>query len=177
MEKHDVMLNQLSKYCKLGNNERIFVIDEKIIRKDSFYDKSFWGAKNRNRLAKAMLMHWQREIKNYRHKLERELTIDDILLLKKSMEQYHRIVDSVICGFACQPIQIMKTDILESLISDNKSELFEDIEFKKKGYVRENKDSAWLYDKHVVTVIECEEYFTIKEIYIPYSGIVIQLPN
>ena len=176
MRKKDVLRNQLDKYCKLKENEKILVIDEKIFRKDSIYEKTFWGAKNKDRVAKAMLMHWQREIKNYRHKITREITADDVAELKQSMEKYQRILDSIIGGY-CSYTAIEKTDILESLISDTKSQLFEDIEFKKKGWVRENIDSSWLHDKHVVTVIECEEYLTIKEIYIPYGGTLIQLPT
>lgn len=176
MTKRDVMLNQLNKYCKLEENEKILVIDEKIIRKDSLYKKSFWGAKNKDRVAKATLMHWENEIENYRHKINREITADDVVLLKQSMEKYQRILDSITIGL-CPYIAIEKTDILELLISDTESELFEDIEFKKKGYVKEKWGSWWLYNKHVVTVIECEEYFTVKEIYIPYGGTVIQLPT
>jgi hypothetical protein len=176
MTKKDVLRNQLDKYCKLKENEKILVIDEKIFRKDSIYEKSFWGAKNKDRVAKAMLMHWQREIENYRHKITREITADDVVELKQSMEKYQRILDSIIGGY-CSYTAIEKTDILESLISDTKSELFEYIEFKKKGYVPEGNRDYVLHDKHVVTVIECEKYLTIKEIYIPYAGTLIQLPT
>jgi hypothetical protein len=173
--KHDVMLDQLNKYCNLGKNERIIVIDEKIIRKESMYRKPMWGAKNKDRVAKATLMHWEREIENYRHKIRGELTTEDVVSLKQSMEIYQRILDSITCGFNGYT-RIEKTDILETLISNTKSELFEDIEFKKKGFIRE-RIHGWLYNQHVVTVIECEEFLTIKEIYIPYGGIVIQLPT
>lgn len=175
--KKDVLLNQLNKYCKLKENERVIVIHEKIIRKDSFYRKSAWGAKNKSRIYKAMLMHWERYIGSYSRKLTRELTDKDVVLLKQSMESYQRIVGNIEGGWGSTPIQITKTDILEPLISDTENELFEYIEFKKKGYVREGDCNYTLHDKHVVTVIECEEYLTIKEVYIPYSGIVIQLPT
>ena len=175
--KKDVMLSQLNKYCRLSENERVIVIDEKIIRKDSIYRKSTWGAKNKSRIYKAMLMHWQKEIDNYIHRIKRKLTDEDVVLLKQSMESYQKIIGCIEAGWTFSPIQIKKTDILESLISDTQNELFEYIEFKKKGYVPEGKYDYVLHDKHVVTVIECEEYLTIKELYIPYSGLIIQLPT
>jgi hypothetical protein len=174
----NVRINQLNKYCNLRENERVIIIDEKLIRKESLYKKSFWGCKNKNRVAKAMLMHWEREIDNYKYKIKREITTEDVVLLKQSMEAYQKIADSILCGFPTHT-KIEKTDILEVLISDTESRFFEDIEFKKKGWIRDDKKfpfMSWLSDKHIVTIIECEKYLTIKEIYIPYNGIVIQLP-
>lgn len=177
--KEDVMLNQLNKYCKLSENEKVIVIDEKIISKESLFyiPYSSWGKKQEKRIAMARLMHWEKKIENYKRKINRELTVEDVKALQKSMESYQRITGNIEGGWGYAPVQIKKTDILEVLVSDTKSELFELIEFKKKGYIREKNPIGLLYNKHVVTVIECEEYLTIKEVYIPYSGIVIQLPT
>jgi hypothetical protein len=168
--------DQLSNYCNLKDNEKLFVIDEKIIRKDSVYRQSFWGCKNKNRLAKAMLMHWDREIRNYKHTLCREITIDDVSDLQDAIESYQGIIGKIISGWGFNTTKIKKIDILEDLISDAESSVFKDIVFKKQGYIKEKYDVYDLWDKHIVTVIESDTHFTIKEIYIPYSGVVIQLP-
>jgi hypothetical protein len=169
--------SQLDKYCKLENNERIFIIDEKIFQKDSCYRTSLWGVKNKNRQLRFMLMKWEKQIQNYRHLLKRDITIEEIISLDKAMESYQNIMGCLARGWSKGSVQIEKIDILETLISDTDNSLFQDIEYKKKGYIRENIPIHLLYNKHVVTVIECEEYLAIKEIYIPYSGIVIQLPT
>jgi hypothetical protein len=177
MSKEKTYNNQLDKYSKLEANERIFIIDEKIFQKDSCNTINMWGVKNKNRAYKAMLIHWQSEIRNYRYRLKRDITIEDIISLAKSLESYQSIMGCLSGGWSLSPIRIEKIDILEALISNTDTDLFEAIEFKKKGYTRENSYGDYrLAQEHVVTIIECDKYFTIKEIYIPYSGIVIQLP-
>jgi len=177
MSKEKTYNNQLDKYSKLEANERIFIIDEKIFREDSVYYKYKFGNKRKDRLIKAMLIHWQNEIRNYIHRLKRDITIEEAISLNKAMESYQSIMGCLKGGWALSPIQIEKIDILEALISNTDTNLFEAIEFKKKGYTRENSYGDYrLAQEHVVTIIECDKYFTIKEIYIPYSGIVIQLP-
>jgi hypothetical protein len=177
MCKEKTYNNQLEKYSKLEENERIFIIDEKIFQEDSVYYKYKFGHKSKDRLIKAMLIHWDNEIRNYKHRLKRDITIEDIISLNKAMESYQSIMGCLKGGWSLSPIQIEKIDILEALISNTDTNLFEAIEFKKKGYTREGSYGDYkLAQEHVVTIIECDEYFTIKEIYIPYSGIVIQLP-
>jgi hypothetical protein len=177
MSKEKIYNNQLSKYCKLENNERIFVIDERILQESSVYNGSFWGARNKDRLAKAMLMHWEREIQNNKHRIGRDITTQDVISIKKAMESYQRIMGCISKGWGLQPVEIEKLDFLEELISIRDTSLFEHIEYKKKGYIKEKYCMSHIAECHVVTVIEGDEYFTIKEIYIPYSGIVIQIPT
>jgi hypothetical protein len=176
MCKEKTYNNQLEKYSKLEENERIFIIDEKIFQEDSVYYKYKFGHKSKDRLIKAMLIHWNNEIRNYKHRLKRDITTEHTISLAKALEQYQSIMGCLSGGWALSPIKIEKIDILEALISKTDSRLFQDLEFKKKGYIREGYNGYDLAQEHVVTIIECDEYFTIKEIYIPYSGIVIQLP-
>jgi hypothetical protein len=175
--KERIYQSQLSKYCKLASNEKIFVIDEAIIRESSSHSESMWGAKNKARLAKAWLLHWNKEIRNYNYKIKREITTDEIISLQKSIERYQSVAKCILGGWQLRPFEIEKIDILEDLISDVNNVLFEEIEFKKKGYIQEKYSQHNLAQEHVVTVIESETHFTIKEIYIPYSGIIIQLPT
>lgn len=177
MSKEKTYYNQLNKYCKLENNERIIVIDERILQESSVYNRSFWGARNKDRLAKAMLMHWERKIQNNKHRIGRDITTQDVISIKKAMESYQRIMGSISKGWGLDPVEIEKLDFLEELISIRDTSLFEHIEYKKKGYIKEKYCVSHLAECHVVTFIECDEYFTIKEIYIPYSGIVIQIPT
>lgn len=177
MCKEKTYNNQLDKYSKLQENERIFIIDEKIFQKDSCYTNSMWGVKNKNRGYKVMLLKWEKQIRNYHYDNKIEVTTEHTISLAKALEQYQSIMGCLSGGWSLSPIQIEKIDILEALISNTDTNLFEDIEFKKKGYTREGSYGDYkLAHEHVVTIIECDEYFTIKEIYIPYSGIVIQLP-
>lgn len=175
--KQQIYNSQLSKYCRLKDNEKIFVIDEKIIRSEALYHKSWWGAKNKDRIAKATLMYWERAIRNFKHKLNRDITTEDVVELKIAMESYQDIVGRISGGWGLKITQIKKIDILEQLISETDNVLFEEIELKKRGFIREIYGEYILAQEHVVTVVESDEYFTIKEIYIPYSGIVIQLPT
>jgi hypothetical protein len=177
MYKEKTYNNQLEKYSNLQENERIFIIDEKIFQKDSCYTDSMWGVKNKNRGYKVMLLKWEKQIRNYHYDNKIEVTTEDTISLAKALKSYHSIMNCLSYGWALSPIKIEKIDILEALISSTDDKLFEAIEFKKKGYIREKGYGEYtLAQEHVVTIIECDEYFTIKEIYIPYSGIVIQLP-
>jgi hypothetical protein len=176
MCKEKTYNNQLEKYSNLQENERIFIIDEKIFQKDSCYTDSMWGVKNKNRGYKVMLLKWEKQIRNYHYGNKIEVTTEHTISLAKALEQYQSIMGCLSGGWALSPIKIEKIDILEALISKTDSRLFQDLEFKKKGYIREGYNGYDLAQEHVVTIIECDEYFTIKEIYIPYSGIVIQLP-
>ena len=123
-----------------------------------------------------MLLNWEKQIRNYRYDNAIEITTEHTISLAKSLESYQSIMGCLSGGWGLSPIKIEKIDILEALISNTDARLFKDIEFKKKGYIREGITQYDLAQEHVVTIIECDEYFTIKEIYIPYSGIVIQLP-
>lgn len=177
MDKAKIYYNQLDKYCRLENNERIFVIDEKIMNTDYTSIKTrFHNIQNKNKKSRAFLMSWERKIRNHHRLLGRDITKEETYSLYEAIKAYQSILGCIGAGWFLEAVRIKKIDILEALISNSES-LYEEIDHKKRGYIKEKIGTYNLAQEHVVTVIECEEYLTIKEIYIPYSGIVIQLPT
>lgn len=180
MSREKEFNKQLDKYSKLNDNERIFVVDKRLLSFDRGpqfrYTLEIKG--NKDRIAKYLMLKWGQRMRGLQYTLKRDITTEDIFALDKALENYQYIFGLLTKGLSNRPLSIEKIDIMEGLISNRADELYEAIEFKKKGYIPENfyESHEYAHNSHVVTVIESDKYFTIKEIYCPYSGIIIQLP-
>lgn len=201
MEARQVeFLNQLHKYTKLQQNERVIIVDEKMIRLNAEYFKvKSWDGKYQilrennfdygtttyhykitceKRLLKLLKMKWDRSIETNSFRAN-SITLQDMALFRTALEKYTSIVNCILDGRGSEGFLIKTNDILEKLISISRPKFLKAIEYRKEGYVPVNIGDVLgeLSTYHVVTIIDEGEYLKIKEIYIPYSGIVIQLPN
>lgn len=187
-------LNQLHKYTKLQQNERIIIVDEKMIKLNAEYFKvkswngtyqivneaarNYYKISCEKRLLKLLKMNWERSIENNAFRTN-SLTLEDMALFRTALEKYTSIVNCILYGRGSEGFLIKTNDILEKLISISRPKFLKAIEYRKEGYVPVNVDAVLgeLSTYHVVTIIDEGEYLRIKEIYIPYSGMVIQLPT
>lgn len=195
MNKCDVFVSQLEKYAKLKEGEKVVKMTEDLLKYD-FIDASWFDCvstvsdweviNNLERRLKVMKLRWARELEGMReinlYRAESiELTIDDMRSLAKIYKQYRSIFSSAFKGGPTGYISFERNDAIEDVLFNvvfNEDERLEEtIEACRKGFVPKNISYEFSnYSCYQLLILkEVGDKIVVKEIYFPYSGIVLCL--
>lgn len=191
MNKCDVFVSQLEKYAKLKEGEKVVKMAEELLKYERTNTSDFeWyrgkKVKDLERRLKLMKLRWARYLSDTRdvnlcRAKSIELTLDDMRNLAKIYEQYRNIFGIALKGGPTGYISFERNDAIENVLFNvvlNKDERLEEtIEACRKGFVPKNVEyERGKYSCHQLLILkEVGDKIVVKEIYFPYSGIVLYL--
>jgi hypothetical protein len=191
MNKCDVFVSQLEKYAKLKEGEKVVKMAEELLKYERINTSDFEWYKGRkikdlDRILKVMKLKWTRHLSDIREvnlyqAKSIELTLDDMRNLAKIYEQYRNIFSNALYGGPTGYISFDRSEVIDDVLFDvvfNEDERLEEtIEACRRGFVPKNISyERGKYSCHqLLTLKEVGNKIVVKEIYFPYSGIVLSL--
>ena len=195
MNKDDVFVSQLEKYAKLKEGERVVQMSEDLLKHEHIRPSRFGflycntthvqrRIKCEDRRLKVIKLRWARALSNmyevqHRHPSTESLTLDDVSNLAKLYEHYRDVFHEMVKGGNSAVISFERSEVIENVLFSVDEKLTQAVEATKNGFIPKDvyHKRAVFFCHQLLILKEVEGKIVVKEIYMPYSGIVIQLPE